>query len=76
MTDYTIAEEYTLPSLGKVYSENVNPIVKLKSMTTNQEMKRLAPSERSYKTICEKITNSADTLLNINHLYDITKFNG
>lgn len=55
MTDYTIAEEYTLPSLGKVYSENVNPIVKLKSMTTNQEMKRLAPSERSYKTICEII---------------------
>ena len=55
MSDYVVAEEYTLPSLGKVYSENVNPVVKIKSMTTNQEMKRLAPSERAYKTICEII---------------------
>ena len=55
MSNYTVAEEYTLPSLGKVYSEKVNPIVKIKSMTTNQEMRRLAPSERAYKTICEII---------------------
>jgi len=55
MSDYVVAEEYTLPSLGKVYSENVNPVVKIKSMTTNQEMKRLAPSERAYKTICDII---------------------
>lgn len=55
MTDYSIAEEYTLPSLGKVYSENVNPVVKIKSMTTTQEMRRLAPTERAYKTICEII---------------------
>lgn len=53
--NYTIAEEYTLPSLGKVYSENVNPVVKLRSMTTEHEMKRLAPSERSYQNICEVI---------------------
>lgn len=55
MTDYTVAEEYTLPSRGKVYAEKVNPIVKLRSMTTNQEMRRLAPSERAYKSICEII---------------------
>ena len=55
MSNYTVAEEYTLPSLGKVYSEKVTPIVKIKSMTTNQEMRRLAPSERAYKTICEII---------------------
>lgn len=55
MTDYSIAEEYTLPSLGKVYSENVNPVVKIKSMTTTHEMRRLAPSERAYKTLCEII---------------------
>lgn len=53
--NYTIAEEYTLPSLGKVYSENVNPVVKLRSMTTEHEMKRLAPSERGYQNICEVI---------------------
>ena len=55
MSDYTVAEEFTLPSLGKVYSEKVTPVVKLKSMTTNQEMKRLAPGERAYKTLCEII---------------------
>lgn len=55
MADYCISEEYTLPSKGKVYSENVNPIVKIRSMTTNQEMRRLAPTERSYKCICEII---------------------
>ncbi len=55
MTNYSIAEEYVLPSRGKVYSENVNPIVKIRSMTTEEEMKRLAPSERAYKNICEII---------------------
>lgn len=53
--NYTIAEEYTLPSLGKIYSENVNPVVKLRSMTTEHEMKRLAPSDRAYQNICEVI---------------------
>lgn len=52
---YVIAEEFTLPSLGKVYGEKVNPVVKLKSMTTEHEMKRLAPSERPYKNLCEII---------------------
>lgn len=52
---YTIAEEYTLPSLGKVYKENVNPVVKIRSMTTQEEMRRLAPSDKAYKNICEII---------------------
>lgn len=55
MSNYTISEEFHLPSKGKVYSENVNPIVKLRSMTTEDEMKRLSPSERSYKNLCEII---------------------
>lgn len=55
MTNYSIAEEYTLPSKGKVYEEKVNPIIKLRSMTTEEEMKRLAPSERPYKNLCEII---------------------
>ena len=53
--NYTIAEEYTLPSLGKVYKEQVNPVVKIRSMTTEEEMLRLAPSEKAYKNICEII---------------------
>lgn len=54
--DYTIAENYTLPSQGKIYGVNVNPNVKIRSMTTQEEMKRLAPSEGlPYKNICEII---------------------
>lgn len=55
MTKSYITEEYKLPSLGKVYQIPVNPIVKLSSMLTEHEMKRLAPSERPYKTLCEII---------------------
>lgn len=53
--NYSITEEYTLPSEGKVYTQKINPIVKLRSMTTEEEMKRLAPSERQYKNLCDII---------------------
>ena len=53
--NYTIAESFTLPSLGKVYSQAVNPEIKLRSMTTLEEMKRLSPSDKQYKNICEII---------------------
>ena len=55
MQGYTIAETYTLPSKGKIYTENVNPVVKLRSMTTEEEMKRLARSDLPYKVMCEII---------------------
>ena len=51
--NFIIAEEYELPSLGKVYPEKVNPRIRLKSMTTQHELKRLAPSERQYQNLCE-----------------------
>lgn len=51
--DYIIGEEYELPSKGKVYDKEVKPIVKLRSMTTNEEMKRLSPSDRPYKNMAE-----------------------
>ena len=52
--NYIIGEEYELPSLGKVYDREVKPIVKLRSMTTNEEMKRLSPSkDRAYKNMAE-----------------------
>lgn len=54
MTDYTIANDYSLPSEGRIY-ENVNPIVKLRSMTTVEEMKRLNKSDRPYKVMAEII---------------------
>lgn len=55
MDNYTVAEEYTLPSKGLVYNQKVNPVVKIASMTTEHEMRRLAPSDRAYKNICEII---------------------
>ena len=55
MNDYIIAEEYTLPSYGKVYDKQVNPVIKLRSMTTEDEMKRLAPSDNGFKLLCEII---------------------
>ena len=53
--DYSIAESYTLPSMGKIYEVEVNPHIKIRSMTTQEEMKRLAPSDGAYKNICEII---------------------
>lgn len=53
--DYTLTGEYTLPSLGKVYNVDVNPNVKIRSMTVAEEMKRLNSSDRPYKTIADII---------------------
>lgn len=56
MAEYTIAETFTLPSKGLVYKENnINPVVKLRSMTVEEEMKRLAYSELPYKMLAEII---------------------
>lgn len=55
MENYTVGENFTLPSLGKVYDKEVNPNIKLRSMTTEEEMKRLSPSDRPYKNMCEII---------------------
>lgn len=53
MEDYTIAESYTLPSKGKVYSKEINPNFKIRSMTTQEEMKRLGRSDLQYKILSE-----------------------
>lgn len=55
MENYTIAESYTLPSKGLVYGTKINPNVKLRSMTTEEEMKRLGYSNLQYKLIAEII---------------------
>lgn len=53
MENYTIAESCTLPSLGKLYELPFNPELRVRSMTTEDEMKRLSPSSSFYKTLCE-----------------------
>lgn len=68
--NYVIGEEFTLPSLGKVYNVEVNPNIKLRSMTTNEEMKRLNHSDRPYKTMAEIIDDCLVTKLPISS-YDM-----
>ena len=54
--NYAIFEEGTLPSLGKVYGGlKVNPDFKIRSMTTEEEMRRLSHSDRPLKVICDII---------------------
>ena len=55
MTDYTIANTFTLPSKGLVYSRKINPEVTLRAMTTAEEMKRLNHSDRAYKPLADVI---------------------
>lgn len=55
MEDYTIKGTYTLPSLAKVYSKEFNPEVTIRSMTTNEEMKRLNYSDKGYSVMAEII---------------------
>lgn len=53
--EYTIAEFFTLPSEGKVYNELIDPQIQLRSMTTAEEMRRMAPSEHNYENLCSII---------------------
>jgi predicted RNA-binding Zn-ribbon protein involved in translation (DUF1610 family) len=70
-TDYTIMEGYELPSKGKIYSENVNPHVELRSMTARDEMKRLSPSSTPLKTLADIIESCCIEQPAI-HVYDMS----
>ena len=49
--EYTLTGNFTLPSMGKVYTAEVNPNITLRSMTTAEEMRRLNPSDRAFQTM-------------------------
>ena len=70
MNDYTIINEFTLPSKGLVYPGSINPQVRLRSMTTAEEMKRLNHSDRAYKTTAEVINDCIVDPIGI-HVYDM-----
>ena len=57
MQNYTIAETYTLPSRGMVYNRQINPEIALRSMTTEEEMRRVASVEHAYKNMSDIIDN-------------------
>lgn len=70
-TDYTIMEGYELPSKGKIYTENVNPHIELRSMTARDEMKRLSPSNTPLKTLADIIEGCCIEKPGI-HVYDMS----
>ena len=51
----TIAEYFTIPSKGLIYNQQVAPDIKMRSMTTIEEMKRLSPSEYAYRNLSDVI---------------------
>ncbi len=55
MVERTIIEAFELPSKGKIYGEGVKATFKLRSMTTADEMKRLAQTDTPYKLMSEVI---------------------
>ena len=51
----TIQEEFSLPSKGMVYETPINPKIKLRSMTAQDEMLRLAPSDDKFRVMSDVI---------------------
>ena len=54
---HTIEEVFELPSQGLIYERPINPKIKLRAMTAQDEMLRLAPSEDRYKVLTDLIDN-------------------
>ena len=69
--DYTIMEGYELPSKGKIYTENLNPHIELRSMTARDEMKRLSPSSTPLKTLADIIEGCCIEKPAV-HVYDMS----
>lgn len=66
----TITEDYSLPSKGQVYAKLIDPEVKLRSMTTAEEMKRLSITDKPYKQMAEIIEDCLVKKLDI-PVYDL-----
>lgn len=66
----TIKEDFELPSKGKIYGKKFDPSFTLRSMTTEDEMKRLAPSNNPYKAMSEIIESCLIEKLPIS-VYDL-----
>lgn len=66
----TIKEQYTLPSLGKIYGVAFNPTVTIRSMTTQEEMILTGYAENEYKKICDVIESCIEEKLPV-HVYDM-----
>ena len=68
--NYTIAEDYELPSKGQIYPVPFDGKVKLRSMTVAEEMKRLNQGKSLNATLCEIIDDCLITKLPLSS-YDL-----
>ena len=69
-SNVTIQEEYSLPSKGMLYGKPFDPVVKLRSMTVAEEMKRLTATEYPYRNMSEIIEDCLVTKLPLS-VYDL-----
>ena len=53
MSNVTIVESFKLPSKGLIYGKSVLSEFRMRSMNTNDEMKRLSHSEDAYRLLAE-----------------------
>lgn len=53
--EYTITGNFVLPSKGKIYTEEIDPNVTLRTMTTAEEMRRMSATDFPYKAMSEII---------------------
>lgn len=67
----TIYESFNLPSKGKIYDREINPIITLRSMTTMEEMKRLSPTDTPYKVMSDIIEDCMENKPDI-HVYNMS----
>lgn len=70
MDNIRIAEQFTLPSHGKLYIDDVNPEVVLSSMKAKHEMLRLSATEESHKIMSQIIDDCIETDFGISS-YDL-----
>jgi len=68
--NYTIAEDYYLPSKGLIYDTPVEPRVELRSMTARDELKRTNPSSTPFKKMADIIEGCMITKPAV-HVYDM-----
>ena len=70
MENITIVESFELPSKGLIYDVPVKSTFQLRSMTTEDEMKRLSHSEDQYRLLSEIMDSCITTDLGIS-CYDM-----
>lgn len=70
MSDVSIKETFTLPSKGKLYGQEFNPKITLRSMVTMDELKRNSKYDTEFKVMSDVIEDCIEEKLPV-HVYDM-----